>query len=346
VRIRRAAAAALAAAAIAAAAAPAANGASRTLTVDGWWPRAMAFSDRALVWGEAAPVRVDPRRIPGSPPGAVAFTYYRAEAFRAALDRTGRRFTGTPEALVSIRTSIAAMAPGALAPMPGSGLVFAPYSRRFAAPVVACCTPEGDEIEVESDGRPDAMPTVAAAWDVDRVRHVQLRPDGTQLLRAQALPDVVTGARTARGLVALAPGLRAWVDPAAPRVLQLGSSHGLAAPRTIALPGDARGVWAAPGVVLVAVRSGARVTLLRTRGAGLTRVWSGRRLPRVAVGGGAVAAADGRAVLAARSGPLRRVTTARRQVDAVAVDGRRLAWTERATRRGARVAVLRLARIR
>jgi hypothetical protein len=66
----------------------------------------------------------------------------------------------------------------------------------------------------------------------------------------------------------------------------------------------------------------------------------------VAVGGGAVAAADGRAVRAARSGPLRRVTTARRQVDAVAVDGRRLAWTERATRRGARVAVLRLARIR
>jgi hypothetical protein len=346
VRFRRAAAAALGAAAIAAVAAPAADGASRTLTLDGWWPRAMAFSDRALVWGEAAPVRVDPRRIPGSPPGAAAFTYYRAEAFRAALDRTGRRFTGTPEALVSIRTSIAAMTPGSLTPKAGSGLLFAPYSRRFAAPVVACCSPEGEQIEVESDGRPDAMPTVAAAWDGERARYVQLRPDGAQVLRAQALPDVVTGERTARGLVGLAPGLRAWVDPAAPRLLQLGSSHGLAPPRTFALPGDALGVWAAPGVVLVAVRSGARVSLLRTRGNGLARVWTGRRLPRVAVGRGAVAAADGRTVLAARTGPLRRVTTARRQVDAVAIDGRRLAWTERATRRGARVAVLRLARIR
>jgi hypothetical protein len=59
-----------------------------------------------------------------------------------------------------------------------------------------------------------------------------------------------------------------------------------------------------------------------------------------------VAVGDGRVVWAARGGALRRVTTARRQVDAVAVDGRRLAWTERGTRRGARVSVLRLARIR
>ena len=52
---RRAAAAAIGAAAFALVAAPAAQGASRTVTVEGWWPRAMAFSDRALVWTEAAP---------------------------------------------------------------------------------------------------------------------------------------------------------------------------------------------------------------------------------------------------------------------------------------------------
>ena len=72
----------------------------------------------------------------------------------------------------------------------------------------------------------------------------------------------------------------------------------------------------------------------------------GARVPRVAVGGGSVAVADGRAVWAARGGALRRVTTARRPVDAVAIDGRRLAWAERGLRRGTRVAVLRLAAIR
>ena len=198
---RRAAAAAIGAAALALVVAPAAQGASRTVTVEGWWPRAMTFSDRALVWTEAAPVRVDPRRIPGSPPGAVAFTYYRAEAFRATLDRAGRRFAGTPETLISIRTSIAAMRPGVLAPMPTDGLVAAPWSPRFAAPVVACCSPDGEEIEVHSEGRPDALPAVAAAWDGTAVRWVQLRPDGTQVLRRQGDP-VPTGTR--------APRARAW----------------------------------------------------------------------------------------------------------------------------------------
>jgi hypothetical protein len=342
---RAAAASAISVAALALAAAPAALGASRTVTVEGWWPRAMAFSDRALVWTEAAPVRVDPRRIPGSPPGAAAFTYYRAEGFRARLDRSSRRFVTTPETLISIRTSIGPMAVGALAPMAGAGLVMAPFSRRFAPPVVACCTPDGEEIDVESDGRPDALPTVAVESG-NGIRWVQLRPDGTQVGRTQGLGPTWGGERSAPGLVALTPGLRAWVDPAAPRTLLLGADQFTTAPRTIALPGDALGVWAARGAVVVAVRSGSRVVLLRTHAGRMNRIWSGRRVPRVAVGGAAVAIADGRTVLAARSGTLRRVTTARRTVDAVAIDGRRLAWAERGTRRGARVAVLRLARIR
>lgn len=340
--------AATGAAALALVAAPAALGASRTVTVEGWWPRAMAFSDRALMWTEAAPVRVDPRRIPGSPPGAVAFTYYRAEAFRAPLDRAGRRFATTPETLISIRTSIAAMTPGALAPMPAAGLVAAPWSSRFAPPVVACCTTDGDEIEIDSDGRPDALPAVAAAWDGAAVRWVQLRPDGTQVLRRQG-SDAPVGASgpTRRGLVALAPDRRSWVDPAAPTTLLIQDDRiAGTTPRAVPLPGPAVGVWAAAGLTAVAVRTGSRVAVVRVDAGGARRVWAGGRVPRVAVGGGSVALADGRTVYAARRGALRRVTTARRQVDAVAIDGRRLAWAERGTRRGARVAVLRLAAIR
>ena len=59
-----------------------------------------------------------------------------------------------------------------------------------------------------------------------------------------------------------------------------------------------------------------------------------------------IAVADGRRVRAARSGVLRIAATGRRVVDAVGVDGRRLAWIERGTRRGARVGVIRLGRLR
>lgn len=341
-RIRRAAAAALGAVALTVVAAPA-HGASRTVTIEGWWPRAMAFGDRALVWGEAAPVRVDPRRIPGSPPGAAAFTYYRAEGFQVALDRTGRRFTGAPETLISIRTSIGAMRPGVVAPYP-YGLLFAPWSPRFPAPVVACCSPDGEEVDVDAAGDPGALPTVAATRGADgRVAWVQLRPDGVQVLRVEGQQAIASGERSAPGLVAVAPAIRAWVDPAAPRVLMIGDPTVVVAPRTVALPGDALGVWADRGVVVVAVRSGRGVALVRTRAGGTTRIWSGARVPRVAVGRGAVAISDGRRVLAARRGALRLVRTAPRPVDGVGVDAKRLAWVERGLRRGARVGVVRLA---
>jgi hypothetical protein len=75
-------------------------------------------------------------------------------------------------------------------------------------------------------------------------------------------------------------------------------------------------------------------------------VWSGARVPAVGLGGGAVAVADGRRVLASRGGAVRPVATARRAVDAVGVDGRRVAWVERAVRRGSRVGVIRLGRVR
>ena len=104
--------------------------------------------------------------------------------------------------------------------MPTGGLVAAPWSPRFAAPVVACCSPDGEEVEVESDGRPDALPAVAVAWDGAAVRWVQLRPDGTQVLRRQGDPAPTgTSGPTRQGLVALAPDRRSWVDPAAPTTL-------------------------------------------------------------------------------------------------------------------------------
>ena len=221
-------------------------------------------------------------------------------------------------------------------------------------PVIWCCDPEGVETVVESDGRPDAPVTLAATRG-RRARCGSSRRGPaaaaswwarTPWVRASGARPSNVPVRTGAGLAALAPGLLAWVDPAAPAVLARAPAGdaGLGAIATTALPGPAVRVWASRGLVAVAVRAGGGVRLLRVdpaTGAAGT-VWRGARTPRVSVGGGAVAVADGRRVLASRSGPLRPVGRGRGPVAAVAVDGRRVALLERVRARGARVTVARL----
>jgi hypothetical protein len=294
-------------------------------------------------------VRVDPARIAGSPPGAGRFDYYRAETSRVGLVRSSLRFTGRPETPVAVRTSIGALRSGTLVPTGDGGFVTLPASPRLAPPLVSCCDDDGIETVIDSDGRPGAPVSVAATWDAGVVRFAQIDAAGAQVLRR--FPEVagvpaVIGPPGAAGLVALAPGVHAWVDPASPTALRLAPLGDGVATTTVPLPGRAVRVWAAPGVTAVAVRAGARVLLVRIAGDRAVRVWAGRRVPRVAVGAGSLAVADGRRVLASRSGPLRRVATGRRVVDAVGVDGARIAWVERGVRRGTRVGVLRLGRVR
>lgn len=348
---RRAIGVALAAAAVAAAGPPPALGASRTLTVDGWFPRVLAFSGDRLLWTEAATVRVDPARIPGAPAGARRFDYYRAEVFRVSLNRASTRFRGEIDTPVSVRESIAAMDPGTLAPTGDGGFVVAPGSRRFAPPVIRCCSDEDVETVVESDGRPGAPATLAAAWTGTTARYVQGAAAGVVLRTADPAglaPPAATpvAAATAPGLIASSADALGWVDPAAPSTFQLRADAGVVV--AVALPGPALRVWGSPRLFAVAVRLGARVGLVRIDEAAprVVRVWTGARTPRVALGGGSVAVADGRRVLASRRGALRRVATVRRAVDAVGVDDRRVAWVERGTRRGSRVGVIRLGRVR
>jgi hypothetical protein len=350
-------AAALTAVALATVAGPAALGASRTVTVEGWHPRVLAFSGGSLLWTEAATVRVNPARIAGSPAGGQRFDYYRAEVFRTGLDRAARRFTGDPETAAAIRTSIASMAPGTLSPTGDGGFVVAPESRRFAPPVVWCCDADGVEAVIESDGRADAPVTVSAAWTGAAVRFAQLT-GGLQTLRtadpAGVAPPATapTGLAASPGLIALSRDGVAWVDPGDAATLRLrgaGGDPAAAVVTSVPLPGPALRVWGSPGLFAVAARVGGRVALLRVdegAAARAVRVWTGARVPRVALGGGAIAVADGRRVRASRSGALRIVVTGRRIVDAVGVDGRRLAWIERGTRRGTRVGVVRLGRVR
>lgn len=337
-----------------AAAAPGASAAGTTLTLSGWYPRAMAFSGDRLVWAEAGTARIDPRRFAGAPADAAPFEYYRVEVSRVRLSRDSRRFAGAPETPVAVRTSIGAMAPGILQPTGDGGFVTVPGVTRFAPPVVRCCDADGLETVIESDGRPDAPVTLAAVPSGARVSYVQATPEGRQLLRGPdpAAAPVATALPAAPGLVAIGGGRRAWVDPASPAALVLQPEADPAAPAvTLPLPGPALRVWSSGPLAVVAARAGARVTLLRVGLAAArpraVRVWTGRALPRaVAVGGGSVAVSEGRRVRASRSGALRPVFSGRRVIDAVAVDGRRLAFVQRATRKGARIGVVGLGRVR
>jgi hypothetical protein len=337
------------------AAAPGASGATRTLTLEGWHDRALVFSGRNLVWTEAATVRVDPRRIAGSPAGAQRFDYYRAETSRARLDGASRRFAGAPETPVAVRTSIARMTAGTLAPTGDGGFVAVPGARRLAPPVIWCCDDEGIETVIESDGRAGAAAAVAASWTGTAVRFVQLDAAGRQVLRlghpaGGPVPAPVVAEPGAPDLVALAGGdLRAWVDPAQAAALLVAGADG--APALVPLPGAALRLWAAPRLVAVLSRAGSGYAVTRIDLAAAPRArraWTGARIPAVAAGGGTVAIGDGRRVLASRLGrpATRVVTTARRRVDAVGADGARLAWVERGRKKGLRVGIVRLARLR
>ena len=339
--------------------APAAGGATRTLTLEGWHDRALAFSGRSLVWTEAATVRVDPRRIRGAPPGSQRFDYYRADVSRARLDRPSRRFAGPAETPVSVRTSIARMGSGTLAPTGDGGFVAVPSSRRLPPPTIWCCDDEGLEAVIDSDGRAGAPRTVAAAWTGSAVRFVQLDAAGRQVLRigdpaGGAVPPPAAAEPGAPDLVAVAGGdLRAWVDPAQPARLLLVRDGGGAAPAAVSLPGAAVRVWAAPGLVAV-----------------LSRAGGGLAVTRVDIGGGAAARpprVDGDASARRRRGR-GHARDRRRAARAGLAPGPpghphghhrqetrrrgrrrrrpRLAWVERGRKRGLRVGIVRLARLR
>ncbi len=185
------------------------------------------------------------------------------------------------------------------------------------------------------------------------MRFLQITGGGAHQLRivntTGATPPVARegDGATAPRLAALSPTAIGWVDPATPTTLVLQGDGGPAV--SVALPGRALRVWASSRLFAVATRVGRRVVLLRVDESATPRarrVWSGARMPRVALGGGQIAVGERRRVLASRRGALRVVTRTRRVVDAVGIDGRRLAWVERGKRRGARVGVVRLARIR
>lgn len=347
---------AAAAAVVLLAGAAAAQGASRTATLSGWAAQTAVISGRALLVSEAAPVRVNPAAIPGTPAGEGPFTYYRTETHRVDLTRPRTRFDGTPRAVVTVRTSIGAMRPGVLSAAGDGRFVMAPVAAAFPTPATWCCT-DGVQVVTESRSEPDAPRVLAAAAGAGpRVRMLLATPAGSVLASVDPVglgtgrTEAAVPVATTASLAAMAADRLSWVDPAAPAALHIAALHdgGLGARRAVALPGPALRVWAADATTVVAVRTGTRVRVVRVDGAAARprTVWNGRTVPPLGVGGGTVALADGGRLLAARAGRAARpVARTSGVVSAVAADGDRAAWLSRGTRKRARVTVARLAQV-
>jgi hypothetical protein len=325
---------------------PAGDGAAAPLRLEGWGQVRAAFSGGHLVYVDAGAAVTD------------RFVYWRAEAWRVPVGPRG--FAGPARRAVVVRTSAGPMTGVTLATDGGSGFVMAAVGRGFPPPVVWCCTPENLELVIESDGRADAPVALAAGPDVGRIRMVMRRGAATELVSSGVSDDVNAQGRTVApfpgrpgpGLVAVAPRLVAWSEEGG-RGLRWGvpSDAGVAPVRTLAAAGQVLRVWVAHRMVVALERSGGRVAVARyDLPSGRRRVvWRGSGVPQVAAGGGAVAVASGRTVLAGRGSLLRPVRRAAGVVSAVAVDARRVAVFERIRRsadgRSVRSTALRVVRL-
>lgn len=322
------------------------------VTLPGWPDLTAVVSGPRLVWGTTTVNR---------PTG---FRYWSADVSYVRLGRSGP--VGSVETPVSVRTQAGAIGPLALAAGGDGSFVLVARGTAFPPPVIWCCDSRGLETVIQSDGRPGAPVAAAAGVDGRRVRMLVPTATAATLVGedprrlsdsvadlVQALPRVeapVAG-RPAGDLAAVDGSLVAWVDRADPTVVRTGTvtDTGFTEGPPVRAGAPVRHLWAsAPATLVVAAGRGA-VTLARhDLSSGARRVlWRGSGVPRVGVGGGAVAIADGRVVSVARPAGLAQVRATAGAVAAVATDGRRLAVFERITGRGGkRSTALRLEALR
>jgi len=253
---------------------------------------------------------------------------------------------------VIVRTSIGPMARPLLALNTAGDLLTGASGKGFAGPVVWCCTPDGEERVVYSDGRADALRPGAVAFDGEIARTVLAGGGAASIIErletgvvqredfAPLNPIYALGPQTVaednRGFL-LRPRISTREGPIARAM------PGFSGPPP---PGAVRRLWMDGERAVALAQRGRRWEIYRYENDGTTRrlmLRTVRRPGQVAVGGGSIAVSVGRTIWAGRGN--RALTPQRRaggRIRALAVNGTRVAWLEQ---RG-RLQRVRLGRVR
>lgn len=267
------------------------------------------------------------------------FTYWRTDAARARVTGNGIGAVTEP---VAVRTSAGPITGAEIrATGVARAFVLTASGATFPGPVTWCCTTEGPEVVVSSDGDQSAPRPYSAGLDGGRVRWIAggtgqaVLGSADPVENAERATSAPIPGRPGPGLASVAGGIAAWADVGG-SVVRWGvpSDAGVAGIREAAQGGRVLQVRAVPGFIVAVVRAGGyRVTRTDAATGAVRVLWRGAVRPQVGAGGRAVAIGAGRAVLTSRGGAARAAGTARGPVAAIATDGSRVAVFERVSRR-------------
>lgn len=278
------------------------------------------------------------------------YTIHRTDTYRLPL--AGARFTGARIDGMVLRTSAGRTTAGPIFGDDTGRYGIMATGQGFPPQVVFCCLADKRDLPVEADGRVGGSIAVAATLDGPLLRYVLRDPNGAHRLVSFTVSEAPGEPFTQRisrpldaqpsgGLIAMAPGIIAWVDrrnPAEVRVAttpsgQFDAFGGL----TIPQPGTVLRLHVTRQMVVTLIRRGGLVQLIRFDGPAWTPtvVWSGAKAPLfTAAGDRTVAFVNGSVVQQQVPGRARRtVLRLRGTPAAIATDGRRIAVLERRSTR-------------
>lgn len=282
------------------------------------------------------------------------YTIHRTDTYRlplAAARLTGARIDG-----MVLRTSAGRTTAGPIFGDDTGRFGIMATGQGFPPQVVFCCLADRRDLPVEADGRVGGSIAVAATLDGPLLRYVLRDPDGGHRLVSYTVSEAPgqpfaqrisrpLDAQPSGGLIAMAPGVIAWVDRRNATEVRVATTPSgqfdAVGGLTIPQPGTVLRLHLTRRMVVTLVRRGGVFQLIRFDGPAWTPtvVWSGAKAPALtAAGDRTVALVNGGFVQQQVPGRARRtVLRLRGAAAAIATDGRRIAALERlSTRRRGR----------